>query len=316
MTHTDDPLTGPGQRTFNPLSINLNDTPAPPPAPKAAPSAPVAPEPVALKKTTPTLAPTPVPAKDPACACAATAPAVPALPAATTPAKATLPEEKVTARRRATVKIALVVLAIAAMALWLRPWESVEGLTASNNPAPAVIEGDQAANTDQISADLVYAEDYLTTNGSLNGITIDGAQVAVRDSTMYAVRTLNGVCTVYGLLNGQRLIPAPDATGAACTGQIVTVQAQLDAAAAQVQSTAETTAEATLRDAAQAALAYSSRNFVNDTPSLTGLPATLSGATVTANTGDYATLRVSYPGACLEAFVTAAGEVGDINTCT
>lgn len=222
--------------------------------------------------------------------------------------------DQLAGRRKVAMQALVAVAAGAALLLWMQPWANV------TNTAESAITTTSAASTeltanDQVTADLIYAEEYLAQNGTLDGIIIQGAQLAVRDTTMYAVRNVAGQCTVYGLLSGQRIAPVPDTTGAACAGQIVTVQAQLDAAAAQVTAHATQTAEATLKTATAAAAAYAQRNFVQGTPSMTGLPTTLAGATVTENTGDYVRLRAAYPEACLESYVTAAGEIGDLNSC-
>lgn len=260
-------------------------------------------------------------------ATAAPAPAekVAPTPATTTAAASTAtPEETPTAdkvssvdfaKRRRRIKQIAAVAAIAGCWLWFtKPWHDVAAVSAGS--AAAGTQSVTADATDLVGADLAAAEQYLAQHGTLDGIAIDGAQLAVRGTTTYAVRTIDGTCTVYGLLDGQRIPATPDPTAEACKGQIVTVQANLDAAAQQSQNTSSWAAEDTLNKASAAAAAYASRNFTDGKPSMTGLPSSLSGALVMSNNGEYVTLRVSYPGACLETFVTAAGEIGETNTCS
>lgn len=335
--------TGLGSETFNPHFVDATPEPAPVPDPEpvAAPApapqpapAPAAPKsaPAPRRVTTkarpaadaPTKAPAapaakPVPVTAPVSTAAPAAPTEPA-PAETTPEQASATAtaaptpDQLAARRRRLKYVGWAVLAAAVWLWWTKPWVDI---AATNQTAAGTgLVQVSADATDIIGADMAKAETYLATNGTLDGIILDGAQVAVRGTTMYAVRTIDGVCTVYGLLEGQRLTPTPDPTNAACTGQIVSVQAQLDEAAHTAENTSTYAAEETLRKAADAAAAYAGRNFVDGQPSMTGLPGSLSGALVMNNEGDYVTLRVSYPDACVETFVTAAGEIGETNSCS
>lgn len=222
-------------------------------------------------------------------------------------------------RRMLAAPVIIAILTAAAFVLFAQPWQTLSAITGTStssqdttSQATVVTSQD---STDVITHDMAYAQEYLATNGTLDGIILNGAQVAVRDQTMYVARNTTGTCIVYGILNGAELEPSTDPTGAACTGQIVTVQAQLDAAAAQVATNSVQSVQVTLDQATRSALTYASRNYVDGAPSLTGLPAQLSGALVVDNTGGTATLRVEYPGACAQAYVTAAGEVGPAQPC-
>lgn len=260
---------------FNPLAIDVTAPAKPDPAPAAAPETDTAPT---------TQAPE---------------------PATTTDLYA--------ARRRK----AAIVAGIAAVVVWYlwqaQPWQAITATTQAAAEGPVAVVSMDAESV--IDADMLTATSYLTEHGNLDGIALDGAQVAALGSTMYAARVVGSDCTVYGILNGEPLAPAVDATGQACAGQIVTVQMQLNEAAYSASTTATDQARDTLDAAAESVVRYTSRNYVNGVPSTSGLPGSVSGALVVANTGEYVVLRASYPSACLEMHVTAAGELSEPTTC-
>lgn len=232
---------------------------------------------------------------------------------ATAPADTTTVDGDVYRARRRRAAIIAAVAVAASWYLWTaEPWAAVQATTqASTGAVVATDQGQHAA----VDADMTTARGWLTTHGTLDGIALDGAQVAARGRTMYAARIIDGACTVYGILNGTDLVPAVDTTGQACAGQIVAVQAQLDQAAYTATTTAETQARDTLTAAADTVTAYTARNYVDGVPSTTGLPAVVGGALVVTNTGQYVVLRASYPAVCLEMHVTAAGETSPPTTC-
>lgn len=317
-----------GSENFNPLAIDV-DPPAPEPkattpAPAATPSTP---EPTAPATTTDTPKPKP---KQEAAAKPAPAPAPKPAPRAEATTESQEPEktedetaepvanassqDRFAARRTRLKRLAVVTAAAAGLIWFTAPWAGTPNQT-PNTGAAAQDDERQYDTSDPIALDMEYATAYLNAHGTLDGLIIDGAQLAVRGNTAYIVRTISGTCTVYGLLDGRPIDPATDPTGAACAGQIVTVQAQLDAAANTQADTAKTAANSTLETATSTAVAYAARNYVDDVPSLHGLPGTIAGALVVDNTGEHATIRVSYPDACVQAYVTAAGEVSPPVTC-
>lgn len=241
-------------------------------------------------------------------------------PTTTTPDSSTQPDIYAQRRKRGKQVLAAALL-IAAFLWYVKPWTGPEGL--QNTPTASVVEEtDTAALLDSQSTtegfynkDMEYAENYYRQNGTFDNIRLEGAHVAARDTTLLVARTHNETCYAYGIMEQQHLELTTDPSGSACAGQIVAVQQQLDNDYETRTTKAHTDAETSLRKAAESVIFQASRNFVNGVPSTDGLPATIDGALVLENTGEYALLRVSHPDVCLETYVTAAGEIGEINNC-
>lgn len=302
----------PGSEAFNPLDPAYA-TPKPAPKVTEPHSSTTTPKPATAPQATPASTPPAEPAPAAAAPVTQTTEPEPETATATDPA-APADAGVYEARRKKLTRIGVIALVLLAV-WWIKPWQT---LASAGSSTTATTVTSTTANSDAtLTGDVATARAYLAEHGTLAGIALPGAQVATKDDTMYAARTLGGSCVVYGLLNGQEIVPTVDATNGACTGQIATVQAALDAAASQVTTNATDTATSTLQAAQQLALAYATRTYDSTgAPTMTGLPTSLAGALVTQNTGAYVVLQVSLPDACVQSYVTAAGEIGTTEPCS
>jgi lipoprotein-anchoring transpeptidase ErfK/SrfK len=223
------------------------------------------------------------------------------------------------AARRRRYTYALV--ALAALLIWhVRPWSDLNpagSITAASTSSAAGAHSTTEAAKPALSAidaDFAAADRYLKQHQTFTGITLPGAQVADQGSQLYASRTVNGTCYAYGIARGKQLGPQADPTRAACTGQIATVQKQLDAAAQTANNNGQVAAQQLLTTASKSALLWSTSHPENGQASFTGLPTTLDGTTL-INHGTWVQLNATSGPVCLTEIVGNDGSTGDLTPC-
>lgn len=315
---------------FNPLAPELRDpTPTPPTAPVSTP-APTAPAPVAA--TTPTAVP-----PTPSASVPAEVPPTPTVPAEAAPGTAeagTVDDDEIERRRRRDAEIAryarrrhlylaLLVAAVLLVCYWVKPWTTITGLsatpanpTATTSPMPRTATQAATVENSAIENDMKAVHAKYDADHDLTGLTITDAQVAAAGKTAYVARTLDGVCTVYGVLNGADIIPVADTSNGACTTQMAQVQAQLDEADANARQGEVDTVEGYLTDSVAAVKFYAQHNFNAGQPSLNGLESSmLEHVTVSKNHSQYATLTARKGDTCRTVIVTSDGDLGEVSAC-
>lgn len=313
-----------GSESFDPLAFDIpaRQTPPAPAVPTTAPDEPVPsseplrePAPVPPPPATPIVVPPgPEAAPQDIAASEVTASPEPAheqTPEATAPAA----DVDVYARRRKRLKAVASVAGILVVALALtQPWKSAD--SQQNVTADSVTSGEVApAASNRIASDTEEALVYLAENDTFEGLKLSGAQVATSRTMLYAARVIDGSCVVYGVAHGSELEPLTDPSGDACTGQILEVQAALKSQAQQDALQAELIAAQALEQAAAEAVYYASHNYVDSSPSFTGIGKVVGAADVHSNRGASIKLRVTTGGACFQMNVASTGDTGGATSC-
>lgn len=231
--------------------------------------------------------------------------------------------------RRRKVYTAIAVVATAGVFAYMAPWtlltQSADSVTPARGsvvqgaePAGETLTEPAATSQDQIAVDMANLHQALTSGRDLATVSLPGALSAAAGNTAYVARTIDGMCTVYGVRAGQDIIPAQDTSGAACAGpQIRQVQAKLDKQQRRQQTSSQTVSDSILSKAAAVAARYALSNTLDGKPSFNGIsPQLTAPAAIAGNTGVMLTLTSSGPdGTCRQIMVTNLGKTSPPAPC-